>query len=76
MNISCSHCKNTFIIPEYQIYDYNTGIIVSCPECKKDIEIDLKALQQAVNASTQNLLSGEELRKVILKSVKTLPPMP
>jgi len=76
MKISCSHCKKEFTVSEDQIYDYNIEIILSCPECNKDMEIDLNTLQLAVSTYDQNHLYGENLKKAILKSVKRIPPMP
>ncbi len=76
MKISCSHCKKRFSISEDQIYDYKIGIILSCPECNEDIEIDLDSLQEAVRVSDRDLPFGEELKQIIEDSVDSLPPMP
>ncbi len=76
MRISCSHCRKKFTITEDQICDYTSEIIFSCPKCETDISVDLKTLTQAVNASIQDLPSGDTLKKIILDSVRTLPPMP
>ncbi len=76
MNISCSRCKERFNITEDQIYDYKKGIIFCCPECNEDIKIDPGALQQAINTTAQDLPVGDKLKKIILDSVETLPPMP
>ena len=60
MKVSCSNCKKAFNISEHQIYDYKLGIIISCPECNEDIEIDLETLRKAVNESAHDLPFGDE----------------
>ncbi len=76
MEISCSHCKKGFSISEDQIYDYKQGIILSCPKCSKEIEIDLEDLQEAVSVFGRDLPFGEELKQLIVDGVDSLPPMP
>ena len=82
MKVKCDHCNKVYEIPEKRL---NSGkeTRFPCPACKSLIELDLRSKLSykgtAVDTSlslTKNLLSGDDLKKKILNSIKDLPPMP
>ncbi len=80
MKVECSHCHNTFDIPDERL-PKDQSIAFPCPGCQEAIEVDLKSdsSQDDTGSSApddKELPSGEALKKRILRSVGDLPPMP
>jgi HD-like signal output (HDOD) protein len=80
MKVRCSNCKKEFNLPDERL-PKGKQIAFPCPSCKALIELDLRQNQSAEAASTtgeeqKNHLTGEALKKKILRNVKDLPPMP
>ena len=72
MEIICPDCDHKIIIPDERLRTFKSNVTVPCPDCKRNIEIDFHIQESASTAK----LSGEELKKTILESIDTLPPMP
>ncbi len=79
MKVECSSCKVQFNLPDERL-PKGKKIAFPCPRCKGIIELDLSAPDESgsagTDASQQDFLKGEALKKKILRSVKDLPPMP
>ena len=80
MLIACSNCSKTYNISDERL-PKGKEIAFPCPSCKAIIELDLRveSSQGDVLASDNkqgDLLTGEALKKKILRKVKDLPPMP
>lgn len=80
MKIKCSNCKKELNIPDERL-PVGKQIAFPCPACKALIELDLRqkgAEQETSSSETghRELLTGEALKKKILRDVKDLPPMP
>nr|MBC8360406.1 HDOD domain-containing protein [Candidatus Desulfatibia profunda] len=80
MIVKCLNCPKVFNIPDERL---PTGkkVIFPCPDCKGTIELDLRpksAREGALPAEKKQKehLTGEALKKKILRNVKELPPMP
>ena len=81
MIIKCPNCSKVFDIPDERL---PTGKRVSfpCTDCSEMVELDLrsKSVQDALNfpsdGKQDGYLTGEALKKKILRKVKDLPPMP
>lgn len=67
MKVKCPKCQLQFNIPDDRLPG-GREIAFPCPKCKGTIELDLRP--------KQNHLTGEALKKKILRDVKDLPPMP
>ncbi len=76
METTCSHCRKNFNIADDQLHGLKTNIVLACPECNEDIEIDLKSIEKVIKLSKLSLVFGEKLKKKILNEVNDLPPMP
>ena len=79
MKIECPICHKGFEIPDERL-PMGKEIAFPCPRCKGTIELDLRSgsgpdpsLQQIKQS---DFLTGEALKKKILRNVKDLPPMP
>lgn len=90
MKIECKNCHTTFDLPDERL-PKGQEISFPCPKCKESIKLDLRSktpegattppeAEQETGApseaSAEPLLTGEELKKQVLGSVKTLPAMP
>jgi len=79
MKVICSNCKREFNIPDERL-PMGKQIAFPCPICKALIELDLRQKMSAVEAPSerdqQDHITGEALKKKILRNVKDLPPMP
>ena len=83
MKVQCSNCQKVLNIPSGRI-SKSKKISFTCPLCKKGvIEIDLSkkpvSCPESSSDSEQKAndhLTGEALKKKILKNVMDLPPMP
>jgi len=75
MHITCPHCKKAYNIPEERVKKFGAHVVFPCPACRGKIEIDLAKNQQAPAASAV-AHTGETLKKIILKTIQDLPPMP
>ncbi len=79
MKVDCQSCKAQFNIPDERL-PKGQKIAFPCPKCKGIIELDLSSPIDSKGAKTdvsqQEFLTGEALKKKILRSVKDLPPMP
>ncbi|MDY7035877.1 MAG: HDOD domain-containing protein [Thermodesulfobacteriota bacterium] len=80
MRVECLNCHEAFDIPDERL---PTGkeIAFPCPVCKGLIEIQLRSKTTGDSASRaqlkqKDLLKGGPLKKRILSTVKSLPPMP
>ncbi len=77
MEIKCPSCGHKIIIPDERLLAFKANVTVPCSGCEKDIEIDFKTKRtSAASIASAEKLSGEALKKTILKSVDNLPPMP
>jgi len=80
MNVRCSNCTKAFNIPDERL-PMGEKITFPCPICKGKIELDLR---QKVSKDEplppgkdqEDRLTGDALKKKILRNVKDLPPMP
>lgn len=79
MKVECSTCKVQFNIPDERL-PMGKKIAFPCPRCKGVIELDLSSPEGSndagTDASQQDYLKGEALKKKILRSIRDLPPMP
>ena len=84
MNVACTYCGKNYRIPDDRL-PAGKRVKLSCPACKHEIDLDLRAKTPAgPTPPDANMSSGsenhgadaEKLRARILKSVKELPPMP
>jgi HD-like signal output (HDOD) protein len=89
MNVACSSCKSTYDLPDNRL---PKGRVVSfpCPSCKNKITLDLREPEEPaddkddgdrlifkpLDASNEEALSTDDLKKKIINKVKDLPPMP
>ncbi len=80
IRVECPNCHKVLDIPDER-FPKNTEITFPCPDCKGTIALDLKA--KSVDGGTsssptkqEDLPKGEALKKKILRTVKSLPPMP
>jgi HD-like signal output (HDOD) protein len=82
MKIQCRNCSKTYDIPEEHIRSYGEHVTISCTECKSSIEINLKSVDKgpesvpASQTSSESALTGEALKKQILRTLHDLPTMP
>lgn len=80
MEIRCSGCKNSFIIPDKRLRAFESNITLPCPVCKRHIEITIRSngefLSSPPHPPPQEHVSGDELKNSILKTIGDLPPMP
>ena len=83
MVIVCSHCKKSYEIPDDRLRKLGSDINFPCPACKGNIKINLDAasINSVVSSEPSSqaeevLLTGEALKKKILRTVGDLPPMP
>ena len=79
MRVECPNCYKVFDIPDERL-PRGKEIAFPCPDCKRTMELDIssKSPQDGISASASDKKypSGEALKKKILGSVKSLPPMP
>lgn len=80
MKIKCSGCSKVLVIPDERI-PKDKAIAFPCPSCSELIKIDLTLKtatgKQAHTAEKEKTyLTGEALKKQIIKTVEELPPMP
>jgi HD-like signal output (HDOD) protein len=80
MRVECRNCNKILNIPDERLPE-NESIAFPCPACKSTIELDLRAGAPVQGATaTRNEqgdhLTGEALKKRILRNVMDLPPMP
>jgi HD-like signal output (HDOD) protein len=80
VRVECPSCHKIFDIPDERL-PKDTEITFPCPGCKGTITLDLKAESRdaatsSTQANQQELPKGEVLKKKILRTVKSLPPMP
>ena len=81
MEIICSGCNEKMNIPDERLQNLKRNVTIQCSSCKRAIEIDIQAKKTSSATSTavsssEGQLTGEELKKKILKTVEDLPPMP
>lgn len=79
MRAECPSCHKVFEIPDDRLPE-GKEITFPCPDCKGSITLDFSADSTKNDASARksekNYPTGEALKKKILRSVKSLPPMP
>jgi HD-like signal output (HDOD) protein len=80
MRVTCTSCRKVFDIPDERL-PVGKEIAFPCPSCKKIIELDLRSKSTLENSSASDekkggFLTGEALKKKILRKVMDLPPMP
>lgn len=82
MKVECPTCHAAYNIPDERLSS-GKKIAFPCPACKGTIQIDLESgSADDVNPPSQGFQeegekpSGEALKKLILRSVSDLPPMP
>jgi HD-like signal output (HDOD) protein len=81
MKVGCSNCKKEFNIPDERL-PKEKQIAFPCPNCKALIELDLRRKISGDESSSSkenqedHLITGEALKKKILRNVNDLPPMP
>ena len=80
MKVKCPNCTKVFDIPDERL-PMGEKIAFPCPACKGTIDLYLrpKAAQDSVGLSEKKKkdhLTGEALKKKILRNVMDLPPMP
>lgn len=79
MRVECPNCHKAFNIPDARL-PMGEEIAFPCPACKATIELDLRSKSAHAGTSTppcdKKQLSGEALKKKILRTVSDLPPMP
>lgn len=80
MRVECRNCNKILNIPDERLPE-NESIAFPCPACKSTIELDLRtgAPVQGVTGPRNeqgDYLTGEALKKRILRNVMDLPPMP
>ncbi|MFC1532970.1 HDOD domain-containing protein [Thermodesulfobacteriota bacterium] len=80
MRVKCPNCHKVFDIPDERL-PRAKEIAFPCPVCKEKIELDLGSKSASDGDSLsereqENLLSGEALKKKIMRKVMDLPPMP
>ena len=88
MEANCPECQKIFEIPDKRLKKYDKQIQFDCPACKKGlitIERDLestpvKVMRQASSSTSKahpaQPAKGSALKKVILRKMDDLPPMP
>lgn len=72
MKIECPGCHKKYNIPKERL-PKDRQISIACPACKTPIKI---SVSKPMSGAKKEPLSGGELKKSILKSVRDLPPMP
>lgn len=77
MKINCSHCSKKYNIPDERLSKFGTKMSFPCPSCKEIIEIIMDAKHPIKAQSTdKGLMTGDKLKKSIMRTVSDLPPMP
>lgn len=80
MKVTCSGCSNALIFPDERL-PKNKAITFPCPTCSEPIKINPKSeashsRQASAAEEKQEYLTGDALKKQIVKTVEKLPPMP
>ena len=83
MIVTCLNCHKVYDIPDERLPQKNS-FAFPCPACKETIKLDLRShsSQHAPDArpsgqgTGQEQPTGETLKKLILKTIHDLPPMP
>jgi len=87
MKIKCTGCGKVYNIPEERL-PFGEKVSFPCPACKAIIQIDLRSKTNDAKASSdakgentpgeegRDFVKGEALKKLILRRLKELPPMP
>ncbi len=81
MKIRCPGCGKIYNIPDERL-PFGKKIAFPCPSCRHLIDIDLRPDSERLSQESENSVSdadlprGEALKKLILKRLKELPPMP
>lgn len=80
MRVSCLNCQKVYEIPDERL-PMGQKIAFPCPTCKEAIELDLRtttARNDGPRPTKQTVepLTGQSLKKKILRNVMDLPPMP
>jgi len=78
MIIICKNCNKRYDVPDERLKAFGTSFTLPCASCKHRILVNLEKKEDTVKEkpAETGLLSGDELKKKILDSVKDLPPMP
>jgi HD-like signal output (HDOD) protein len=88
MEANCPKCQKVFEIPDDRLKKYDKQIQFDCPACKKGlitIELDLESTPVKVKLQASSSISkarpaqparGTALKRVILRKMEDLPPMP
>ena len=83
MEIECPQCRKTYHIPEERVSKFGGHVTFPCPACKGKIIINIKDHPQEKPKrrlphveTPKDLPAGPALEKMILRTVKDLPPMP
>jgi len=80
MRVTCSNCHKGFVIPDERL-PMGKKIAFPCPACKGTIELDLRTTSarndgQRTQKKQDDSLTGQALKKKILRHMKDLPPIP
>jgi HD-like signal output (HDOD) protein len=87
MRIECPMCQKDYTLPDDRL-PHGKVVAFPCPACKGKITLDLRIREDKSDASAERLifkplseeaeadLSGDDLKKRIIKRINDLPPMP
>jgi len=81
MKIECPKCHKGYEVPEERLKSFGDNVSLPCPACKTMIAVSMKTVRTHANASAADqrppgALTGEALKRMIMRTLKELPPMP
>ncbi len=82
MRVNCPKCSKEYNIPDERL-PMGQEFSFTCPACKGEIKLDLRSVKASAHGDDsrnekrqQDRLTGEALKRKILRNVMDLPPMP